>query len=207
MDSTLRENEGDLVIAASAVTTEKMAFMVRHTSGLICAPLSTALTESLSLPQMVLHNTESHQTAYTVSVDAADRAVSTGISAHDRALTCRLLAAPEAGPHSFRRPGHVFPLRARKGGIRERQGHTEAAVEFCKLAGLAEAGVICELVSDGEEVEGLAERKASGMVRRDECLSFAHKWGLKICTIEDLVEFVEQGAATQSMKMNGIHST
>ena len=188
------------------MTTEKMAFMIRHTSGLICTPLSPALAESLFLPQMVSHNTESHQTAYTISVDAADPAISTGISAHDRALTCNLLAAPEAGPHSFRRPGHVFPLRARKGGITERQGHTEAAVEFCNLTGLPEVGVICELVKDGDEIEGLAERKESGMMRRDECLAFGRKWGLRVCTIEDLVKFVEHQRRKHEIKANGLHA-
>lgn len=141
---------------------------------------------------MVLDNTDPNRTAYTVSVDASDPSVTTGISAHDRALTCRTLAAPKVTPASFRRPGHVFPLRAKGGGILERMGHTEAAVEFCRLAGKRPAGVICELVEDGEEVEGHAQRTGGGMMRRDGCLRFGQRWGLKVCTIEDLVEYVKQ---------------
>jgi 3,4-dihydroxy 2-butanone 4-phosphate synthase len=141
---------------------------------------------------MVAHNTDPNRTAYTVSVDAADPTVTTGISAHDRALTCRMLADPASTPASFRQPGHVFPLRAREGGVRERGGHTEAGVEFCRLAGVGEVGVICELVEDGEEVEGRAERRGGGMMRRDGCLEFGRRWGLRVCTIEDLVKFVER---------------
>ncbi|KAL8736470.1 MAG: hypothetical protein Q9166_000262 [cf. Caloplaca sp. 2 TL-2023] len=195
LDSTDREDEGDLIIAADAITTEKMAFMVRHSSGLICAPLPSSLTKILDLPQMVTANADPNRTAYTVSIDASDPTITTGISAHDRALTCRTLAAPSTNASSFRRPGHVFPLRARDGGIRERQGHTEAAVEFCRLSGKAPVGVICELVEDGEEVEGKAERIAGGMMRRDGCLKFGRRWGLKVCTIEDLLDYVERKAA------------
>ncbi|KAL8802506.1 MAG: hypothetical protein Q9223_006626 [Gallowayella weberi] len=191
LDSTDRENEGDLIIAAEAVSTEKMAFMVRHTSGLICAPLPSSLAKTLDLPQMVAANADPNRTAYTVSVDAAAPSITTGISAHDRALTCRTLASPNAIASSVRRPGHVFPLQARDGGIQERRGHTEAAVEFCRLAGKAPVGVICELVEDGEEVEAKADRISGGMMRRDGCLKFGRRWGLKVCTIEDLVEYVE----------------
>ena len=147
---------------------------------------------ALSLPQMVLENSDPNRTAYTISVDAADPLVTTGISAHDRAFTCRSLASPTSSAASFRRPGHVLPLRAREGGILERKGHTEAAVEFCRLAGKEMAGVICEIVEDGEEVEGVAARKQSSMMRRDGCLRFGQKWGLKVCTIEHLVEYVEE---------------
>ncbi|KAI4121286.1 MAG: hypothetical protein LQ338_006452 [Usnochroma carphineum] len=193
LDSVDRENEGDLIIAAEAITTEKMAFMVRHSSGLICTPLPASLTEKLELPQMVKANADPNRTAYTISIEASDPSITTGISAHDRALTCRTLASPDASTTSFRRPGHVFPLRARDGGIRERRGHTEAAVEFCRLAGKVPVGVICELVEDGDEVEGpKAERIGGGMMRRDACLKFGRKWGLKVCTIEDLVEYVEE---------------
>lgn len=141
---------------------------------------------------MVVENTDPNRTAYTVSIDASDSSVTTGISAHDRALTCRTLAAADAMPSSFRRPGHVFPLRARAGGILERKGHTEAAVEFCRLAGKSLAGVICELVEDGEEIETRAERREAGMMRRDACLKFGQKWGLKVCAIEDLFKYVER---------------
>lgn len=190
LDSTDRENEGDLVIAAEDVTTEKMAFMVRHTSGLICTPIPTSLTKDLALPQMVLENTDPKKTSYTVSIDSADTSITTGISAHDRALTCRTLASKSATVSSFRRPGHVFPLRARDGGVRKRPGHTEAAVEFCRLSGKRPVGVICEMVEDGEKIEGLAERREGGMMRRDACLRFGKRWGLKVCTIEDLIEYI-----------------
>jgi 3,4-dihydroxy 2-butanone 4-phosphate synthase len=190
LDSQDRENEGDLIIAAEDVTTEKMAFMIRYTSGIICTPLKSPLALSLSLPQMVNNNTDPNRTAYTISIDSNDETVTTGISAHDRALTCRALASKSVQASNFRRPGHVFPLRARDGGVRERTGHTEAAVELCRLAGKREVGVICELVDDGEEIPGKAEMKEPGMLRRDGCLKFARRWGLKICTIEDLVDFV-----------------
>ncbi|KAI9879578.1 MAG: 3,4-dihydroxy 2-butanone 4-phosphate synthase [Pleopsidium flavum] len=224
LDAQDRENEGDLIIAAEDVTTEKMSFMVRYTryyitrptisvvalsliavfsSGLICAPITSLATESLDLPQMVMENADPNRTAYTLSIDASDPSVTTGISAHDRALTCRTVASPSAKSASFRRPGHVFPLRARDGGIRERTGHTEAAVEFCRLARKQPAGVICELVDDGEEVEGFAERKEGGMMRRDECLKFGKRWGLKVCTIEDLVKYVDNFEGHGHVGVNG----
>jgi 3,4-dihydroxy 2-butanone 4-phosphate synthase len=207
LDSPARENEGDLIIAAQDVTTEKMAFMIRHSSGLICAPLTADRAKSLHLPQMVTENADPNRTAYTVSVDASHESVSTGISARDRALTCRTLADEGAGPRDLRRPGHVFPLRAREGGVRQRPGHTEAAVEFCRLAGKREVGVICELVEDGvESAEGLAERVGGGMMRRDACLEFGRRWGLKVCTIEDLVRYLEGGGDAKSAdRVNGIN--
>jgi len=206
LDSQDRENEGDLIIAAEDVTTEKMAFMIRHTSGLICTPITSRLASSLSLPQMVVDNRDPNRTAYTISIDCNDASVTTGISAHDRALTCRTLASRNVQADSFRRPGHVFPLRARDGGVRERPGHTEAAVDFCRLAGKAEVGVICEMVEDGEEVPGRAERREPGMMRRDACLKFGKRWGLKVCTIEDLVDYVKkEGHSTVSDVVNGYH--
>jgi len=192
LDDLSRENEGDLIIAASDITPQKMAFMIRHTSGLICAPMPPSLTQAYDLPQMVTSNEDPNRTAYTISVDANSPETTTGISAADRALTCRLLASKGSTRESFRRPGHVFPLRAREGGVRERTGHTEAAVEFCRLAGKPPVGVICEIVEDGEEIEGKAERREPGMMRRDGCLAFGKKWGLKVCTIEDLVKYVER---------------
>jgi 3,4-dihydroxy 2-butanone 4-phosphate synthase len=141
---------------------------------------------------MITPNTDLHQTAYTVSVDASHSTITTGISPHDRALTCRTLASPLATPLSFRRPGHLFPLRARPGGVRERKGHTEAAVEFCRLAGKRPVGVICELVGEGEAVEGRPEVSGSGMLRRDGCLAFGRTWGIKVCTIEALCEYLER---------------
>ena len=190
-----------MIIAAQDVTTEKMAFMVRHTSGLICAPLSSALTTDLSLPQMVHENTEADGTAYTVSVDCVDGTMKTGISAHDRALTCRMLASSSSQPASFRRPGHVFPLRAKDGGVRERKGHTEATIELCRLAGKRPAGALCELVEEGNQIEGQTEMAEVDMMRRDECLRFGRKWGIKVCTIDDLVDYLERHDT--KTKLNG----
>lgn len=207
LDDPSRENEGDLIIAAEDLTPPKMAFMVRHTSGLICAPLPSKMADRLGLPPMVAptNNEDPNRTAYTVSIDANRPETSTGISAHDRALTCRLLADKDAKVEDFRRPGHVFPLRAREGGVRERRGHTEAAVDFCKLAGKAPVGVISEIVEDGEEVAGLAERSEESMMRTEGCLTFGKRWGLKVCTIEALVEYMEkkEGKLLANGKYNG----
>lgn len=192
LDSVSRENEGDLILAAEDATTDKMAFMIRHTSGLVCCPVSSTLATHLALPQMVLNNTEVDGTAYTVSVDAAHASMTTGISAHDRALTCRALASSSSAAGSFRRPGHCFPLRARDQGVRERRGHTEATIDFCRLAGKRPAGALCELVLDGDEVEGRPERKNGDMMRADECLEFGKMWGIRVCTIDDLVEYMER---------------
>lgn len=164
-----------------------------QSSGLICAPITPDLATRLALPQMVTENADPKGTAYTVTIDSSDPSVTTGISAQDRALTCRTLASPDAQVDSFRRPGHIIPLQARPGGVRERSGHTEAAVDFCKLAGKAPAGVIAELVEWGDVVEGVAEiRGENGMMRRDGCLEFGKKWGIKVCTIEDLVKYLEK---------------
>ncbi|KAJ6094981.1 hypothetical protein N7467_002494 [Penicillium canescens] len=193
LDSQDRENEGDLIIAAESITAAQMAFLVRYTSGLICAPITPDLATRLALPQMVAENTDPKCTAYTITIDSSDDSVTTGISAEDRALTCRTLASPTAQIDSFRRPGHIIPLQARPGGVLERTGHTEAAVDFCKLAGKAPAGVIAELVEDGEVVEGVPEVSGNnGMMRRDGCLRFGKKWGIKVCTIEDLVHYLEK---------------
>lgn len=201
LDEPDRENEADLIIAAESITTEQMAFMIHHSSGYVCVPLIPSLTESLDLPQMVSRNEDTRATAYTITVDSADPSVTTGISAHDRALTCRTLADPTATKESFRRPGHVLPLRARPGGVRQRRGHTEAGTEFCRLAGKRPAAVICELVENGEPVEGQAIHRAPGMMRGEACVAFARKFGLKVCTIEDLVEYVEK--ADGKLETNG----
>ncbi|CAI7596649.1 unnamed protein product [Penicillium crustosum] len=204
LDSQDRENEGDLIIAAESITAAQMAFLVRYTSGLICAPITPDLATRLALPQMVAENADPKCTAYTVTIDSSDDSVTTGISAEDRALTCRTLASPTAQIDSFRRPGHIIPLQARPGGVRERTGHTEAAVDFCKLAGKAPAGVIAELVEDGEIVEGVAEIGGNnGMMRRDGCLRFGKKWGIKVCTIEDLVLYLDRVEGTGAA--NGNH--
>ncbi|KAI9889184.1 MAG: hypothetical protein M1814_005700 [Vezdaea aestivalis] len=204
LDSPSRENEGDLIVAASALTTSKASFMIQHTSGLLCTPLPSTRADELGIPPMVppAANTEFHRTAFTVSIDANRPEISTGISAHDRALTCRLLADGKSSGADFLRPGHILPLRARPGGVRERNGHTEAAVEFCKLAGLPEAAVICELVEAGLEVEGVPERPGSGMMRAEECQRFAKRWGLKVCTIEALIEYLENGSE-KGKEING----
>ena len=213
LDSQDRENEGDLIIAAESITDAQMAFLVRYTrhdsfpstrpthtytnarlnSGLICAPVTPEIATRLQLPQMVLENTDPKGTAYTISIDASDASVTTGISAQDRALTCRTLASPHSHPEDLRRPGHVIPLRAKSGGVRERKGHTEAGVDFCRLAGKSQASVIAELVEDGTVVEGVPEIGGNnGMMRRDACLRFGKKWGIKVCTIEDLVDYLER---------------
>nr|POE47254.1 3,4-dihydroxy-2-butanone 4-phosphate synthase [Quercus suber] len=190
LDSPHRENEGDLIIAAQDFTPAKAAFLVRHSSGYVCAPITPSRAAALELPQMVGHNTDPNRTAYTITVDA--EGVTTGISATDRSLTCMRLADPQVKKESFRRPGHVVPLQAREGGVRVRQGHTEAAVDFCRLAGKELVGVIAELVEDGEAVEGKAELlNGHGMMKRDQCLAFARKYGLKTVTIEDLIRHLD----------------
>ncbi|EFQ30223.1 3,4-dihydroxy-2-butanone 4-phosphate synthase [Colletotrichum graminicola M1.001] len=190
LDDPSRENEADLIIAADALTTAQMAFMVRHSSGYVCAPLAPALLDRLALPPMVAANEDPRGTAYAVSVDAADPAVTTGISAHDRALTCRALADPRSRPADFRRlsQGPAAP----PGGVRERPGHTEAAVDLCRLAGKPEAAAICELVDDGRPVDGAALHEDAGMMHGEQCIDFARRFGLKVCTIADLVAYLEK---------------
>ncbi|NED84192.1 bifunctional 3,4-dihydroxy-2-butanone-4-phosphate synthase/GTP cyclohydrolase II [Streptomyces sp. SID11233] len=179
VDDEDRENEGDLVIAAEKATPEIVAFMMSECRGLICAPMENAELERLELPQMVDHNTESMKTAFTVSVDAsAAHGVTTGISAADRAATLRLLAGGVAGPGDFVRPGHVFPLRARTGGVLVRNGHTEAAVDLARLAGLRPAGAIVEIAGE----DGV-------MLRLPQLVPFARKHGLTIISIEDLIAY------------------
>ncbi|KAK9470824.1 3,4-dihydroxy-2-butanone 4-phosphate synthase [Dipodascopsis tothii] len=184
MDDESRENEGDLIIAAEHATTEKMAFLVRHSSGYVCAPLTNARAEELGLTYMVPNRSDKQGTAYTITVDFRD-GTTTGISAHDRGLTCRMLADGSAGGDDFMKPGHVLPLRAVDGGVLQRRGHTEAAVDLCKLAKLAPVGVICEIVRDED---GL-------MARTDDCVAFGKKHGLKVITIDALVEYIKATAA------------
>lgn len=179
VDDEDRENEGDLVIAAEKATPEIVAFMMSECRGLICAPMENDELERLELPQMVAHNTESMKTAFTVSVDASSaHGVSTGISAADRAATLRLLAGGTAGPGDFVRPGHIFPLRARSGGVLVRNGHTEAAVDLARLAGLRPAGAIVEIAGE----DGV-------MLRLPQLVPFARKHGLTIISIEDLIAY------------------
>ncbi|MFJ2649315.1 bifunctional 3,4-dihydroxy-2-butanone-4-phosphate synthase/GTP cyclohydrolase II [Streptomyces sp. NPDC087420] len=179
VDDEDRENEGDLVIAAEKATPEIIAFMMSECRGLICAPMEGDELDRLALPQMVDHNTESMGTAFTVSVDAGPaHGVTTGISAADRATTLQLLAGGSAGPADFVRPGHVFPLRAKEGGVLVRNGHTEAAVDLARLAGLRPAGAIVEIAGE----DGV-------MLRLPDLVPFARKHGLTIISIEDLIAY------------------
>ncbi|MFD3335754.1 bifunctional 3,4-dihydroxy-2-butanone-4-phosphate synthase/GTP cyclohydrolase II [Streptomyces sp. NPDC058700] len=179
VDDEDRENEGDLVIAAEKATPEIIAFMMSECRGLICAPMEDDELERLQLPQMVEHNTESMRTAFTVSVDAGPaHGVTTGISAADRATTLRMLASGAHEPSDFVRPGHVFPLRAKAGGVLARNGHTEAAVDLARLAGLRPAGAIVEIAGE----DGV-------MLRLPELVPFARKHGLTIISIEDLIAY------------------
>ncbi|MFI9346086.1 bifunctional 3,4-dihydroxy-2-butanone-4-phosphate synthase/GTP cyclohydrolase II [Streptomyces sp. NPDC052773] len=197
VDDEDRENEGDLVIAAEKATPEIVAFMMSECRGLICAPMEGDELDRLRLPQMVADNTESMQTAFTISVDASGaHGVTTGISAPDRATTLQLLASGTAEPSDFVRPGHIFPLRAQPGGVLTRNGHTEAAVDLARLAGLRPAGAIVEIA--GEDGQ---------MLRLPELIPFARKHGLTIISIEDLIAYrrspklstpLEQGAPPSS---------
>jgi 3,4-dihydroxy 2-butanone 4-phosphate synthase / GTP cyclohydrolase II len=175
MDDEDRENEGDLIMAAEHATPEAVAFMIRHTSGIICVPMEEAQLARLELPQMVPANSESQRTAFTVSVDVR-AGTSTGVSSVDRAATIRALASPTSTAADFARPGHIFPLRSRRGGVLVRAGHTEAAVDLCRLAGLAPLGVLCELMNDD-----------GTMARRPQLQEFARGHALKIGTIADLI--------------------
>ncbi|AFM21443.1 GTP cyclohydrolase II/3,4-dihydroxy-2-butanone 4-phosphate synthase [Acetomicrobium mobile DSM 13181] len=177
VDDEDRENEGDLLMAASKVTRESINFMTKYGRGLVCVPLTEEKAKQLELEPMVLHSTDPHGTAFTISVDAKE-GTTTGISAEDRAITARLLASPEAKPSDFRRPGHMFPLIARKGGVLKRAGHTEAAVDLARLAGLEPVGVICEIMNDD-----------GTMARLPQLIEFAKKFDLKIMTIKDLIRY------------------
>ena len=176
-DDANRENEGDLILAAEKATPELINFMIRYTSGVICVPMEGASLDRLELPLMTVRNTESMRTAYTISADAKD-GVSTGISAADRARTIRLLADSGTGPHDLVRPGHVFPLRYREGGVLRRAGHTEAAVDLARLAGLSPAGVLAEVVNDD-----------GSMSRLPDLIEFKRQHNLKICSIENLIAY------------------
>jgi len=177
VDDEKRENEGDLIVAAEKVTPEHIAFMVRYTSGLICLPMTGERLDELELPLMVLDNTDSHKTAFTVSIDLAE-GTTTGISAADRAKTIRAAADPVTTAMDFHRPGHVFPLRYHPGGVLVRPGHTEAAIDLARLAGLTPAGVLCEVVNDD-----------GTMSRGESLMRFADGHGIPIITIEDLVSY------------------
>ena len=175
-DDKNRENEGDLICAAEFATTENVNFMATHAKGLICMPMSEELCDKLELPQMVANNTDNHSTAFTVSIDYVD--TTTGISAVERSITAMKCVDDNAKPEDFRRPGHMFPLLAKKNGVLERDGHTEATVDLMRLAGLKECGLCCEIM-----------REDGTMMRTPELMELAKKWNLKFITIKDLQEY------------------
>lgn len=176
IDDPDRENEGDLICAAQFATTENVNMMASLAKGLICMPMSRELCERLNLPQMVTHNSDNHQTAFTVSVDHIS--TTTGISAVERGITARAIADPSSKPIDFRRPGHMFPLQAREGGVLVRAGHTEATVDLCRMAGLAEAGLCCEIM-----------REDGTMMRTTELLELAKEHNIVCVTIKSLIEY------------------
>ena len=175
-DDKNRENEGDFICAAEFATTENVNFMATHAKGLICMPMSEELCDKLELPQMVANNTDNHSTAFTVSIDYVD--TTTGISAVERSITAMKCVDDNAKPEDFRRPGHMFPLLAKKNGVLERDGHTEATVDLMRLAGLKECGLCCEIM-----------REDGTMMSTPELMELAKKWNLKFITIKDLQEY------------------
>ena len=178
-DDEDRENEGDLICAAEFATTENVNFMATHAKGLICMPMSREMTRKLGLSQMVETNTDNHATAFTVSIDHVD--TTTGISAYERGLTARKAVEDGAKPEDFRRPGHMFPLEAKDGGVLVRTGHTEATVDLCRLAGLKECGLCCEIMDDDGQ-----------MMRTPQLQEFSRKHGIKFITIAQLIAYRRQ---------------
>jgi 3,4-dihydroxy 2-butanone 4-phosphate synthase/GTP cyclohydrolase II len=176
-DDERRENEGDLIIAASKATVEAIGIMIRHCSGIVCVATTGDVLLRLGLSPMVANNLDAHRTDFAVSVDAT-QGVSTGISAADRARTIRIIGDPGSKPGELARPGHVFPLRARPGGVLERPGHTEAAVDLAILAGLHPSGVLCELMNDDGTV-----------ARMSDIVEFKRRFGLRMISIADLVKY------------------
>lgn len=178
VDDEDRENEGDFIIPAEIITKEQVNFMITQGRGLVCAPITAYAAQRLNLPPMVARAEDSHETAFTVSVDAALH-TSTGISASDRAMTLKLLSDPHGRPEDFVRPGHIFPLIAKDGGVRQRPGHTEAAIDLAKLAGYRPAGVICEILNED-----------GSCARVPQLRKLADKFDLKLITIADLIKFL-----------------
>lgn len=178
-DDPDRENEGDLICAAEHATTENVNFMATHAKGLICTPMSVDFAHRLNLPQMVSENTDNHCTAFTVSIDHVN--TTTGISAEERGYTCRMLTDPETQPNDLRRPGHVFPLVARHGGVLVRNGHTEATVDLIRLAGLKEVGLCCEVM-----------REDGTMMRAPELQKMSEEYDICFITIKDLQDYIRR---------------
>ncbi len=176
IDDPDRENEGDFICAAEFATTENINFMATHGKGLICMPMSQEIVRKLRIPQMVVDNTDNHETAFTVSIDHVD--TTTGISAAERSITAMKCVEDNAKPEDFRRPGHMFPLLAKKNGVLERNGHTEATVDLCRIAGLKECGLCCEIMRDD-----------GTMMRTTELLQLAKKFNLKVVSIASLIEY------------------
>ena len=175
-DDEDRENEGDFICAAQFATTENINFMATHGKGLICMPMSEDYVEKLKLPQMVENNTDNHETAFTVSIDHIT--TTTGISAVERSITALACVKEDAKPEDFRRPGHMFPLKAKKNGVLERNGHTEATVDLCRLAGLKECGLCCEIM-----------REDGTMMRTEELSKLAQQYQMKFITIKNLQDY------------------
>ena len=175
-DDEDRENEGDFICAAQFATTENINFMATHGKGLICMPMSEEYVEKLKLPQMVENNTDNHETAFTVSIDHLT--TTTGISAVERSITAIACVDENAKPEDFRRPGHMFPLKAKKNGVLERNGHTEATVDLCRLAGLKECGLCCEIM-----------REDGTMMRTEELSKLAQQYQMKFITIKNLQDY------------------
>ena len=177
VDDEDRENEGDLIYAAETITAQQMALLIRECSGIVCLCLTDEKADALKLDPMVKDNTNKNGTAFTVTIEAA-RGVTTGVSASDRVTTIRTAVAPDAKPTDLHRPGHIFPLRARPGGVLERRGHTEVTCDLARLAGLTPAGVLCELTNED-----------GTMARLPEVAAFARKHGMPLASVEDIVKY------------------
>ena len=177
VDDEDRENEGDLIYAAETITPQQMALLIRECSGIVCLCVTDEKADELELEPMVKNNTNKNGTAFTVTIEAA-RGVTTGVSAADRVTTIRAAVAADAKPSDLNRPGHIFPLRARKGGVLERRGHTEVTCDLCRMAGLTPAGVLCELTNED-----------GTMARLPEVAAFARKHGMPLATVEDIAQY------------------
>ncbi|MDX7990519.1 3,4-dihydroxy-2-butanone-4-phosphate synthase [Xenorhabdus littoralis] len=186
LDDENRENEGDMIFVAETMTVEQMALTIRHGSGIVCLCLTEERRQQLKLPMMVENNSSQYQTAFTVTIEAA-QGVTTGVSAADRITTIQAAIADDAQPNDLNRPGHVFPLRAQLGGVLTRRGHTEATIDLVTLAGFKPAGVLCELTNDD-----------GSMARAPEVIEFAKQYDMPVVTIDDLVDYRQKIAKTAS---------